>query len=98
MPIRNVVTLSARDLDAGGDVRAHSVPAPLRGARAITLLIHGFNNSQPVAETSYRRFLKTADLARAPLAGQICTFFWPGDHGVFRYYEEIARATQCAAI
>jgi hypothetical protein len=98
VPIRTIATLSARDIDVGGGIRTHLVPPALHGSRAITLLIHGFNNSQPVANGSYRRFLRTAELERAPLAGQICAFFWPGDHGVFRYFEEIDRAKQSAAI
>lgn len=51
--------------------------------RQVTVLIHGYNNSQPDAEASYRRFRKK--LARQVTPGRlrrigpIWEFHWPGD-------------------
>ena len=98
MALKNVVELSVRDVPVGGVTRARPVPAAVLGRASLTLLIHGFNNSQPDAQDSYRRFLRNSRLAESTLAGQVCVVFWPGDHGVFRYYQEIARAKECAAM
>src|SRR5215471_9100664 len=99
MPLRRVEVLSTRDIPSGGGTRTHPVPNAVKAQASLTLLIHGFNNSQPVAERSYRQFLKTSRLSEAPLqAGQVCAVYWPGDHGVLRYFQEIERARECAAM
>jgi esterase/lipase superfamily enzyme len=96
VPITDVIELSARAVPTHGETKVYWVPLSIRGASDVTILIHGFNNSRDVAEKSFRRFLRT--FVRSGLVGRLCVFYWPGDHGVLRYYQEIARAKASAQI
>ncbi len=96
MPITDVIELSARADLTHGETKVHWVPLSIRGASDVIILIHGYNNSQDAAERSFSRFLRT--FVRPGLMGRLCVFYWPGDHGVLRYYQEIARAKASAQI
>lgn len=96
MPFTDVIELSARAIPTHGETKVYWVPSSIRGASDVTILIHGFNNSRNAAEKSFRRFLKT--FVKSGLVGRLCVFYWPGDHGVLRYYQEIARAKASAQI
>jgi esterase/lipase superfamily enzyme len=67
--------LSVRVLSVGGPVAAAIRSDPtdwLQGRRRFVLLIHGYNNSEDDARTSYSRvFLRTLS--------DVAYFFWPGD-------------------
>lgn len=72
--------LSVRTVPAGGPVAPEVQPrdfVPLRSR--LTLLIHGFNNTQGAADQAYGAFLRLSELESLPGAGQVCRFFWPGD-------------------
>ena len=91
--------LSARAEPIGGDIAVNTIPPLLVGESRLTILIHGFNNDTDQATRSFRRFLRATDLREHPLAaGRICLFFWPGDHGWYRYSSEIARAKRAAEV
>lgn len=82
--------LSVRVPGSSGDV-APAVRDPNNalknsGSRHILLLVHGYNNSQDVAEASYGKFLENF---QAQLGGSldapdaIAKFHWPGDESTF---------------
>ena len=90
--------LSARMEPTGGDIASNVLPPLLVGPH-LTILIHGFNNSQDQASQSFMRFLRTTELRQHPhLSGQVCVFYWPGDHGWYRYHTEIERAQKAAGV
>jgi esterase/lipase superfamily enzyme len=97
--VEPIYELSARALPTGGEVRANDLPPLLIGQSQLTILIHGFNNDTEQASRSYARFLRETELRRnSLLAGRICVFFWPGDHGWYRYQDEIPRAIEAANV
>lgn len=72
--------LSVRAAAAGGPVAPEVQPrdfVPLRSR--LTLLVHGYNNTQGAADQAYGAFLQLSGLESLPGAGQVCRFFWPGD-------------------
>lgn len=73
--------LSVREQPVGGHVapRVSTTGAPMNGRREATLLIHGYNNSQSEADSSFESF--SADLNGVSSATDFSVFGveWPGD-------------------
>jgi hypothetical protein len=90
--------LSVRSLPAGGDVLTwvRSSPPALGARSELTILVHGYNNTEDAAAAAYRQFLANAALEASGRAGQVCEFYWPGDTGgvgsAFSYSSQIRRA------
>lgn len=79
MPVHD---LSVRGRPVGGPVARDVTPPPERlplVSSRLVLLIHGYNNTEADARSSYDTFLKTIDLPGNALVGLVCAFFWPGD-------------------
>jgi hypothetical protein len=72
------LTLSVRQDPRGGPV-ADEVAAPVQPGPHLTLLIHGYQNTEEAARASYALFLRHSDLARSRTTGDICEVYWPGD-------------------
>ncbi len=94
--------LTVRTRPSGGDLSSHvHADPPLIGRSRLTILVHGYNNSERQARRAYRRFLLNSLLAdHRPSVGQICEFYWPGDFafpGSFLSYPlQIPRAIEAA--
>jgi Alpha/beta hydrolase of unknown function (DUF900) len=98
------VLLSVRTAPAGGDVadRVSVVEGTLAHPTRVTLLVHGYNNTQADALASYQAFLAHSGLDGMLAAGQVCEFVWPGDKrwgmaSAMAYPLEIAKARESAA-
>jgi len=96
--------LSVRSLPAGGDVLTWvRSPPPALGARTtLTILVHGYNNTEEAAAGAYRRFLKNSAPEPSGRAGQVCEFYWPGDTGgpasAFSYSSQITHAIRSGEV
>jgi pimeloyl-ACP methyl ester carboxylesterase len=68
----------------------------------VTVLVHGYNNTEDAASASYRQFLRNVALEASGRAGQVCEFYWPGDTGgaasAFSYSAQIRRAIKSAEV
>ena len=81
-------------------------PTALIGARHLTILIHGFNNDERAAHSSYEQFIAQSWLTRrpSPKVGTVCEFFWPGDIDAPRsiaaafYAESVTRAPHAGRV
>lgn len=96
--------LSVRSLPSGGDVLTwvRSPPPALGPRTTLTILVHGYNNTEDAAAASYRQFLKNTALEPSGRAGQVCEFYWPGDTGgpasAFSYSSQIGRAIKSGVV
>ena len=96
--------LSVRSLPTGGDVLSwvRSPPPALGPHTTLTVLVHGYNNTEEAASASYRQFLQNAALESSGRAGHVCEFYWPGDTGTmasaFSYSAQIQRAIRSGEV
>lgn len=94
--------LTVRTSPHGGEIASHvSADPQLRTARRVTILVHGYNNSERQARRSYRQFLRNTSIGDKPLlTGQLCEFYWPGDFdtafSALSYPLQVARAHEAA--
>jgi Alpha/beta hydrolase of unknown function (DUF900) len=98
-------TISTRSAPTGGSVLAwpRTSGASLQGKTRLTILVHGYNNTEADAALSYATFLSNTRIEDHPQAGHICEFYWPGDHAIpvvsaASYPMQIGRAVQSATV
>jgi hypothetical protein len=96
--------LSVRSSPSGGGVLSwvRAPPPTIDSRSALTILVHGYNNTEGEAKVSYQQFLENAALEMSGRAGHVCEFYWPGDTGgvtsAFSYSAQIRRAIQCGEV
>src|SRR5881227_3768664 len=95
--------LSVRRECSGGPVLSYvEASRDLHGMSRLTLLIHGYNNSQCSASRSYGSFGSLSDVTDPSVVaafGERCEFYWPGDSrwfGPLSYPAEIEPAKESA--
>jgi pimeloyl-ACP methyl ester carboxylesterase len=73
--------LTVREQPIGGEVAPVVLPtgAPVNGRREITLLIHGYNNSQVEADGYFASFSDHLAQISSSTSASIFGFYWPGD-------------------